>query len=177
MSYTTERQPQGFPRDTPGLLRESLVSEIVAINDYEYIVANSYCKDINEVIRHIIEDEKEHYGIFLSLLRRYDPAQMEMLIEAEEHVQLDPVKCPLIYSPKYCQELLLNHIREGIKGELEAILLYEQQVCQIKHADVRDAYYRIIRQEKEHVEELTIVLLHYDRDTYGPLNADGYCTE
>lgn len=38
MSYTTNRQPQGTSKSVTTLLREGMIAEIVAINDYSYLL-------------------------------------------------------------------------------------------------------------------------------------------
>ncbi len=67
MSYTQPHgQPQGVARTPSSLLRESLVAEIVAINGYQQHIADSDMPDINAAWQSIMEDEKKHYGMFLT---------------------------------------------------------------------------------------------------------------
>ncbi len=73
------------------------------------------------------------------------------------------------YNPNYDKQIILNNIREDIKGELEAIVLYEQHLAIIPYDDVRYALYSIINEEKGHVEHLTQLLLKYDIDKYNGL--------
>jgi rubrerythrin len=73
------------------------------------------------------------------------------------------------YRPDYDRQLILNNVRSDIKGELEAVILYEQHWNEIPIQDVRDVYYEVIKVEKEHTEELTRVLLKYDEDKYNGL--------
>lgn len=77
MSYTTERQPQGNIKCYENLLREILIAELVAINDYSATIADSDMKELNHVIEHILEEEKEHYGMILHLLRKIDAEEYE----------------------------------------------------------------------------------------------------
>lgn len=172
MSYTTEGQPQGIPFLCTNLLREALIGELVAINGYTYHIAHSPIKDLNEIWYHIMEDEKRHYGMFLQLLRKYDPIQKEKYNETLDHIKFTSkgnldVSSTIV---KYDKYKILNNIRNDIKGELEAVILYEQQVSQIPIIDVKQVFNEIIADEKEHTEELTLALLHYDKNKYGPIS-------
>ncbi|EPY2274639.1 ferritin family protein [Clostridium sporogenes] len=170
MSYTTLRQPEGFPYCFTNILREAIIAEIVAINDYRYHIANSPLDELNDIWHHIMEDEKKHYGMFLSLLRKYDPVQYEKYKYVQDHIDLKD-KTPKFpeYLPEYNKQLILNNIRSDIKGELEAIVLYEDQILHVPYKDIVDTFMEVIADEKEHVEELTAVLLKYDKDKYGPI--------
>ncbi len=66
----------------------------------------------------------------------------------------------------YDKPLILNNVREDIKGELEAIILYEDEIAEIQQKDIRIALQKIIDDEKEHTEHLTQVLLQFDPDPY-----------
>ncbi|AZR73261.1 rubrerythrin [Anoxybacter fermentans] len=171
MSYTTDRQPQGYPYFPTNKIREAMIGELVAINDYAYHISHSDIEEINEIWQHIMDDEKRHYGMFLDLLRKYDPAQYEMFKKVKKQIHINKkIKNPTCSSKKYNQDLILNYIRNDIKGELEAIILYEQHITEIPCKEVREVFHKIINDEKEHVEELTIVLLKYDKDKYGPIS-------
>lgn len=171
MSYTTSGMPQGYPYWWTNKIREDMIGELVAINDYREHIAKSNIKDINELWHHIMEDEKRHYGIFLELLRKYDPQQAKKYVEAKEHVELEK-KEKLPNCHIYSQECILNLIRKDIKGELEAVVLYEQHMIEIPNEEVRKALYEIIGDEKEHTEELTLMLMKYDKDEYGPIEEE-----
>ncbi|OFI01509.1 rubrerythrin [Clostridium acetireducens DSM 10703] len=169
MSYTTKHQPQGKVYCYTNKIREAIIAEIVAINDYAYHIANSKIKEINEVWHHIMEDEKRHYGMFLQLLREFDPIQYKKYIEVKDHIKLSVKTEKQDYCSNYCNEITLNNIRNDIKGELEAVILYEQHIVEIPFKRVRDVFLEVINDEKEHLEELTAVLLKYDKDKYGPI--------
>lgn len=172
MSYTTNKQPQGIPLDLSDILREALIAEIVAIDGYEFAIANTDNKEVVEIFHHILEDEKRHYGMFLEFLRRVDKEQMEMFKEAQEHVTLTQPKEGKNdgKSSKYKEKGdLLTFIRENIKGELEAIVLYDQHEAQIKDEEGKKIFRSVIRDEKEHVEELTKAMIILDKDKYGPI--------
>jgi rubrerythrin len=167
MSYTNPYgQPQGNAMFDTNKLREILIAEIIAINNYASHIANSNMEDINDAWKGIMEDEKRHYGIVLSLLRKYDAAQYQAY---KDHIgdKLGPSKSSMQkYIPNYDKQIILNNVREDIKGELEAVILYEQQLISIPYNDVKYALYSIINDEKEHSEYLTQLLLKYDTDKY-----------
>ena len=101
MSYTTMRQPQGIPVFFTNLIREAMIGEIVAINDYAKHIADSNISELNEIWEHIMEDEKRHYGMFLKLLRKYDPIQLSKFDEAKEHVNIKGHSPTDLYCPQY----------------------------------------------------------------------------
>lgn len=169
MSYTNPYgMPQGIAKQVANKLREILVAEIIAINGYAEHIANSNMEDINTVWKNIMEDEKTHYGMVLTLLRKYDPQEYKAYTE---HVsQGTGPRSPMqIYTPEYSMQIILNNLRADIKGELEAVILYEPQKDSIPFKDVKEALKYIIDEEKSHTEHLTRILLKYDPDKYNGL--------
>jgi rubrerythrin len=169
MSYTNRYgQPQGFAYLDTNQLREILIAEIIAINGYQNHIANSNMTDINKAWTSIMEDEKKHYGMILMLLRKYDPCQYQSY-KAHITKKSEP-KVPMqAYKPSYDKQIILNNIRDDIKGELEAVILYEQQIANFPYPDVRSTLFSIINEEKGHAEHLTQLLLKYDMDKYNGL--------
>jgi rubrerythrin len=169
MSYTNPNGlPQGFAIFDTNKLREILIGEIIAINGYANHIANSNMEDINAAWKSIMGDEKKHYGMILSLLRKYDPSQYKAY---KEHINdKSGPKTPMqTYTPNYDKQIILNNIREDIKGELEAVILYEQHIRSIPYTDIRHTLFSIINEEKGHAEHLTQLLLKYDTDKYNGL--------
>ena len=169
MSYTNPHGfPQGLAQSVTNKLREALVAEIIAINGYAEHIANSDMEEINQAWHSIMDDEKKHYGIFLTLLRQYDPAQYKAY---KEFVGAAPrFPSPMqTYMPNYSGQIILNNIREDIKGELEASVLYEQLAGEVAIRDVRRTLMEISDEEKEHAEHLTRLLLTYDSHRYDGL--------
>ena len=64
-----------------------------------------------------------------------------------------------IYKPSYDKQIILNNLRDDIKGELEAVILYEEELSKFTQKDIRTTLQAIIDDEKEHAEHLTEVLL------------------
>lgn len=171
MSYTTLRQPQGKPTSICGFLREALIAEIVAINDYSSAIEYICIPEIRDLLHDIALDEKKHYGMFLEALRKYDSEEFDQCMRALKHVKIrdKPLK---VHYPNDCKintTTILNKIRENIKGEFEAILLYDYIVDEIDDDYIIDIFREIINEEIEHVEELTLALTRLDKDPYGPI--------
>jgi rubrerythrin len=127
MSYTNHfGQPQGHALSFVNKIREALIAEIVAINGYENHIANSNMKDINAVWHHIVQDEKDHYGMFLNLVEKYDPEEYQQSLKhRKDNIMVEAMQK---YEPEYDKQIILNNIREDIKGEFEAIILYEDHI-------------------------------------------------
>ena len=115
-----------------------------------------------------MEDEKKHYDMIITLLRKYDPNQYKGY---KEHTgDKSGPKSPMqTFKPDYDKQIILNNVREDIKGEFEAVILYEQLVSSIPIQEVRSVIYSIINDEKSHSEHLTQLLLKYDSDKYNGL--------
>ncbi len=172
MSYTTIRQPEGMVYSYDNLLRQAMIAELVAINDYSDILAYSDIKGLNNILEHILEEEKEHYGKLLNLLRKVDEEQYYMyrrVLNENESKYLEPLRIDYGMEKKD-RRFILDKLREEIKGELEAIVLYEDQLRKIPDPEGRTIMYEIIMDEKEHVEELTQALLKLDKHKYGPIS-------
>lgn len=124
-------------------------------------------ENVNEIWQHIMVDEKEHYGLFLDVLRKYDPVEYEQYVShAKDTVKSSPLQ---EYRPEYDRQIILNNIRQDIKGEFEAVILYEQLIMEMPFDDIRDIFVHIITAEKEHAEHLTRLLLSLDTGKYNGL--------
>lgn len=167
MSYTHPHgQPQGTAKKITNKLRQILIAEIIAINGYQEHISNSNMPQINAVWQHIMLEEKKHYNLVINLLRRYDDIEFKYFME--KHELKTPKSAMQPYRPAYDRQIILNNLREDIKGELEAVILYEEELAEFTQKDIRTVLQSIIDDEKEHAEHLTEVLLKYDPDPYGP---------
>ncbi|MGL4654881.1 MAG: ferritin family protein [Sarcina sp.] len=170
MSYTTSKQPQGKARILANFLREAMIGELVGINTYQEHLSCCPIHEIKEIIEHIMLDEKRHFGMLLDLSRKCDCVQFEKAVEVSDHLS---VKCKTLNEhsdkKKINSASLLNKIREDIKGELEAIIAYEDIIFKIDDKDAIKMIEEIVADEKEHVEELTYMLQRLDGHCYGPL--------
>ena len=170
MGYTTDRHPQGLLKDIETLLREGMIAEVVAINDYTRFISATDNKEVKDLFNHIREEEKHHYMEFLDALRSIDEEECELAKEFSENP-------PISERDKYKDEIrvknpknaLLTDIRNAIKGELEAIILYEDIISNLKDEKIIEIIRHITKEEKEHTEELTKALTILDKDKYRPL--------
>ncbi|HEY5525067.1 MAG TPA: ferritin family protein [Clostridium sp.] len=171
MGYTTERQPEGATKSVEGFLREGIIAEVVAINDYSYFIASTDNKELKEFFHEIMEDEKRHFSMFLEALRSIDEEEKESEEGSEEHIKISSKGKYSDYTNKCNKNTnLLVNIRDAVKGELEAILLYEHFIINLSDNTISKIIKEIIKDEKEHVEELTRALIILDKDKYGDLN-------
>lgn len=169
MSYTTDRQPQGIKKNTETFLREGMIAEIVAIDDYSHFISLTDNKEVKDIFYQILKREKVHYGMFLEVLRKIDKEEGELKKKIYSEINICS-KQKYKESNKVEKGDLLDSIRILIKGELEAIILYEDFIENIKDQSVVSVISQIIREEKEHVEELTKALTTIDEDSYGPIS-------
>ncbi|ACL76133.1 ferritin family protein [Ruminiclostridium cellulolyticum] len=167
MSYTyPSSHPQGTARKVTNRLREIMIAELIAINGYQSHLANSNMINVNEVWHHIMLDEIRHYETVLNLLRKYDPVQYKASLEQHED-SLKPKSPMQLYNPSYDKQIILNNIREAIKGELEAVILYEEEIeAYSSYKDIKIAIQAIINDEKEHAEHLTQVMKKYESEQF-----------
>jgi len=63
-------------KDLEGL-REDLIGELQAINQYQEHIDETDDEEIKKVMGHIRDDEKEHVAELIKLLRRLDATQEE----------------------------------------------------------------------------------------------------
>lgn len=169
MSYTHPNgQPQGAAQKSTNRLREILISETVAINGYQEHIARSGIEEINMAWHSIMLDEKKHYGWVLQLLRKYDPEQYKQFLAHKNDTSGPRIPFQLKSVPSDAATIL-NFLREDIKGELEAVILYEADLSRYPYKDIRTTLVSIIDEEKGHAEHLTGLLLKYDPDSYDEL--------
>lgn len=79
MSYSFEEmsEEQLAMQDDLGMLREDLIDELQAINQYEGHIFNPENEEAVNTLEHIVEEEKEHVAELLRLIQNLDPAQAE----------------------------------------------------------------------------------------------------
>lgn len=169
MSYThPQGQPQGVARQFTNRLREILISEVIAINGYQTHIAHSDIEEINAAWHSIMLDEKKHYGWVLQLLRKYDPEQYKQFI-AHKNDNSGPKTPVQLQNAPSDGTAILNFLRDDVKGELEAVILYEADLAKYPYRDIRVTLRSIIDEEKGHAEHLMRLLLKYDPDPYDEL--------
>jgi rubrerythrin len=83
MSYSFEEMSdeQLAMLDDLEILREDLISELQAINQYEGHILDLENAEAVNTLEHIIEEEKEHAAELLKLIQNLDPAQADKFKE------------------------------------------------------------------------------------------------
>ena len=79
MSHSFEEgyEEQLAKQDDLDMLREDLMSELQAINQYQEHILSLENEEAVTTLEHIIEEEKEHVAELLRLIQNLDPAQAE----------------------------------------------------------------------------------------------------
>ena len=79
MSYSFEEMSdeQLAILDDLEMLREDLIGELQAINQYQEHILDLENEEAVNTLEHIIEEEKEHVAELLRLIQNLDPAQAE----------------------------------------------------------------------------------------------------
>jgi rubrerythrin len=78
-SYEESYEEQLAIQDDLDMLREDLIGELQAINQYQEHVLDLENEEAVNTLEHIIEEEKEHVAELLRLIQNLDPAQAEKL--------------------------------------------------------------------------------------------------
>ena len=68
------------------LVRLGIIAELDAINLYEQLAAQADNELVKKVFMDIAQEEKEHFGEFMELLRRLDGEIVEALAEGADEV-------------------------------------------------------------------------------------------
>jgi rubrerythrin len=81
MNYPFEEKDdeQLAVEDDLEMLREDLIGELQAINQYQQHIESLESEEAVTILEHIIEDEKEHVAELLGVIRNFDPVQAEKL--------------------------------------------------------------------------------------------------
>jgi len=83
MSYSSEKvsDEQLAILDDLQMLREDLIGELQAINQYDDHILNLENEGAVTTLEHIIEEEKEHVVELLRLIQNLDPVQADKFKE------------------------------------------------------------------------------------------------
>ncbi|NWF77044.1 MAG: hypothetical protein HXY36_00330 [Chloroflexi bacterium] len=76
-SFEQDYEEQLAMQDDLVMLREDLISELQAINQYESHIFNLENEEAVNTLEHIVEEEKEHIAELLRLIQNLDLAQAE----------------------------------------------------------------------------------------------------
>jgi rubrerythrin len=80
-SFEESYEEQLAIQDDLDMLREDLISELQAINQYQEHILDLENEEAVTTLEHIIEQEKEHVAELLRLIQNLDPTQAEKFKE------------------------------------------------------------------------------------------------
>jgi rubrerythrin len=78
MSYESDYEDESSPELDLEMLREDLVGELQAINQYQEHIDTIDDEDARKVLEHIRDDEKEHVAELTKIIQKIGPLQAEM---------------------------------------------------------------------------------------------------
>jgi len=78
MTYESEYDEEEDVDIVLEMLREDLIGELQAINQYQEHIDSIDDEDARKVLEHIRDDEKEHVAELTKLIQKLDPIQAEM---------------------------------------------------------------------------------------------------
>ena len=78
-SFEESYEKQLAIQDDLDMLREDLIGELQAINQYQEHILDMENEQAVNTLEHIVEEEKEHVAELLRLIQNLDPAQAEKL--------------------------------------------------------------------------------------------------
>lgn len=78
MTYDSDYEDDGDLELDLEMLREDLIAELQAINQYQEHIDTLGDEEAVRVLEHIRDDEKEHVAELTKLIQRLDPLQAEM---------------------------------------------------------------------------------------------------
>ena len=76
-SFEESYEEQLAIQDDLDMLREDLIGELQAINQYQEHILDLENEEAVNTLEHIVEEEKEHVAELLRLIQNLDPAQAE----------------------------------------------------------------------------------------------------
>jgi rubrerythrin len=164
MSYTTILQCQNNNDIT--FLIEGMISEITAVNDYSYSLTLTENKEIKDILYRIMKENKKHYGAFLKALQSTDKEFSSTSQDIDNQTKNNSKISYNEYLGSKESKLLLTSIRNAIKDELEAIILYTNFLDNVKSNELFKIIKVISLNKKEHIEKLTKLLNLIDSDSY-----------
>ena len=76
-SFEESYEEQLAIQDDLDMLREDLIGELQAINQYQEHILDLENEEAVNTLEHIVEEKKEHVAELLRLIQNLDPAQAE----------------------------------------------------------------------------------------------------
>lgn len=177
MSYTNhEGFPQGNPMESKNkllnLIREMKIGELKAIQGYTRHIKESNILEVKERLKHIRDEEIEHYNELNDLIFQLDAETKTIANElATEHkykyhkdlgiLNLEDEDFEIIVTSENTAHKTMCNIIDDMTDEEAAIISYETSLVSIEQLDttgkyqpIIEAIMSIVKDEKEHILEL-----------------------
>ncbi|MDN5277521.1 MAG: hypothetical protein PWR01_1486 [Clostridiales bacterium] len=121
------------------------------------------------LLERLAEDEKEHKAVFEGLyqefLKNKNEFDDEYLYDQDVAAYFNALAHSLIFPNEEEQERVVAQlqsledvIRFGIQAEKDSILLYTQMIISSKLSEAKDAFRRLLKEEKRHLVDLQAYL-------------------
>ena len=78
MTYDSDYEDEVDPELDLEILREDLIGELQAINQYQEHIDTIVDEEAAKVLEHIRDEEKQHVAELTKLIQKLDPLQAEM---------------------------------------------------------------------------------------------------
>jgi len=117
------------------------------------------------LLQKLAEDEKEHKAVFEGLYQEFlkskDRFDDEYLYDQDVTAYFNALAHSLIFPDEEEQDDVMNNlqslesvIRFGIQIEKDSILLYTEMIISSKLPEAKDAFRRLLKEEKRHLIDL-----------------------
>ena len=121
------------------------------------------------LLERLAEDEKEHKAVFEGMyqefLKNKDEFDDEYLYDQDVAAYFNALAHSLIFPNEEEQARVVDQlqsledvIRFGIQAEKDSILLYTQMIISSKLSEAKDAFRRLLKEEKRHLVDLQAYL-------------------
>jgi rubrerythrin len=129
-------------------------------------VADSFAKTLLEKLA---EDEKDHRAIFQELYREFlknkDKFDDEYLYDQDVTAYFNAIAHTMIFPDEREQRSIIERLQKvediikfAIQVEKDSILLYTQMIISSKMLEAKDAFRKLLKEEKKHLVDLQAYL-------------------
>lgn len=120
-------------------------------------------EEARSLLQKLAEDEKEHKavfeGIYQDFLKGKDGFDDEYLYDQDVTAYFNALAYSLVFPEEEAQDAmklqtLEDVLRFGVQIEKDSILLYTQLIISSKLPEAKDAFRRLLKEEKQHLIDL-----------------------
>ncbi len=121
------------------------------------------------LLERLAEDEKEHKAVFEGLYREFlknkDSFDDQYLYDQDVTAYFNAIAHSLVFPDEEEQDGIVDNLRSiddvikfGVQIEKDSILLYTQMIISSKLTEAKDAFRRLLKEEKKHLIDLQAYL-------------------